>query len=137
MAICRPTPGFKGRTFNMCVLTKWDFNFCIRSSPLRGWLSAAATRKMGSCGRFRNYASRMNSAYTLASRVEIRLADLETFRGKHCRVCFVKYFRDRREIYVPASRRMCARLRLVVAHILLEASNWQQLSDLFLYCLWL
>ena len=26
----------KGRTFKLCVLTRWDFNFCIRSSPLRG-----------------------------------------------------------------------------------------------------
>ena len=30
------TPGFTGRTFKLCVLTRWDFNFCIRSSPLRG-----------------------------------------------------------------------------------------------------
>ena len=36
MAIYWPTPGFKGRTFKLCVLTRWDFNFCIRSSPLRG-----------------------------------------------------------------------------------------------------
>ena len=36
MAIYGPTPGFKGRTFKLCVLTRWDFNFCIRSSPLRG-----------------------------------------------------------------------------------------------------
>ena len=36
MAIYWPTPGLKGRTFNFCVLTRWDFNFCVRSSPLRG-----------------------------------------------------------------------------------------------------
>ena len=36
MAIYWPTPGYKGRTFKLCVLTRWDFNFCIRSSPLRG-----------------------------------------------------------------------------------------------------
>ena len=29
--------GFKGRTFKLCVLTRWDFNFCVRSSPLRGY----------------------------------------------------------------------------------------------------
>ena len=29
-------PGFKGRTFQLCALTRWDFNFCVRSSPLRG-----------------------------------------------------------------------------------------------------
>ena len=26
----------RGRTFELCVLTRWDFNFCVRSSPLRG-----------------------------------------------------------------------------------------------------
>ena len=35
MAIYWPTPGFKGRTFKLCVLNRWDFNFCVRSSPLR------------------------------------------------------------------------------------------------------
>ena len=36
MPIYRPTPGFKGTTFKLCVLTRWDLNFCVRSSPLRG-----------------------------------------------------------------------------------------------------
>ena len=36
MAIYGPTPGFKGRMFKLCVLTRWDFNFCVRSSPLGG-----------------------------------------------------------------------------------------------------
>ena len=36
MAIYWPTPCFQGRTFKLCVLTRWDFNFCVRSSPLRG-----------------------------------------------------------------------------------------------------
>ena len=35
MAIYWPTPGLKGRPFKLCVLTRWDFNFCVRSSPLR------------------------------------------------------------------------------------------------------
>ena len=34
MAIYLPTPGFKERMFRLCVLTRWDFNFCVRSSPL-------------------------------------------------------------------------------------------------------
>ena len=34
-AIYRPAPGFKGRTLKLCVLTRWDFNFCVRSSPPR------------------------------------------------------------------------------------------------------
>ena len=40
MAIYWPTPGFKGRTFKLCVLNRWDFNFCIHSSPLWGWIVA-------------------------------------------------------------------------------------------------
>ena len=35
MAIGWPTPDFKGRTFKLFVLTRWDFNSYIRSSPLR------------------------------------------------------------------------------------------------------
>ena len=35
MATYWPAPGLKGRTFKLCVLTRWDFNFCVRSSPLR------------------------------------------------------------------------------------------------------
>ena len=27
---------FGGRTFKFCVLTRWDFDFCVRTSPLRG-----------------------------------------------------------------------------------------------------
>ena len=27
--------GFKEKTFKFCVLNRWDFNFCVRSSPLR------------------------------------------------------------------------------------------------------
>ena len=34
VALYWPTPGFKGRTFKLCVLTRWDLNFCVRSSPL-------------------------------------------------------------------------------------------------------
>ena len=35
MAIYWPTQGFKGRTSKLCVLTRWDFNFYVHSSPLR------------------------------------------------------------------------------------------------------
>ena len=38
MAMYWLTLGFKGRTLKLCVLTRWDFNFCVRSSPLRGQL---------------------------------------------------------------------------------------------------
>ena len=34
MAIYRPAPGFKGRTFTLWVLNSWVFNFCVRSTPL-------------------------------------------------------------------------------------------------------
>ena len=40
MAIYWPTPGFKGKAFKLCVLTRCDFNFCARSSQLRGAKSA-------------------------------------------------------------------------------------------------
>ena len=36
MVLYWPTPGFRGRTFKLCVLTRWDFNFCVRGSPLQG-----------------------------------------------------------------------------------------------------
>ena len=38
MTTHRPTPGFKGRLFELCVLTRWDFDFCIRSFPLRDFV---------------------------------------------------------------------------------------------------
>ena len=44
MAIYWPTPGFKDRTCKLCVLTRWDFNFCIRSSPLQGRFSECQPR---------------------------------------------------------------------------------------------
>ena len=37
MALYWPTPGFRGRMFKLCILTRWDFNFCVRSSPARGF----------------------------------------------------------------------------------------------------
>ena len=46
MAIYWPTPGCKGRTFKLCVLKKWDFNFCIRSSPLISHLSYPSTARV-------------------------------------------------------------------------------------------
>ena len=36
LAIFWPGPGFKGRTFQLCVLNRFDFNFCVRGSQLRG-----------------------------------------------------------------------------------------------------
>ena len=34
VAIYWPTPGFKGRTFKLCVLNRWVYNFWVHSSPL-------------------------------------------------------------------------------------------------------
>ena len=50
MAIYWPTPGFKGRTFKLCVLTRWDrtLNFCVRSSPLRGHNTKFGNKMRGS-----------------------------------------------------------------------------------------
>ena len=36
MARYWPTLGFKRRTFKLCVLIRWDFNFCTHNSPLLG-----------------------------------------------------------------------------------------------------
>ena len=44
MAIYWPTPDFKGRTFKLCVLTRWDFHLCVRSSPLRGEIKGTLCR---------------------------------------------------------------------------------------------
>ena len=35
MAIYWPTPGFKGRAFKLCILSRWDFNFCVRSRGVK------------------------------------------------------------------------------------------------------
>ena len=32
--------------FKLCVLTRWDFNFCIRSSPLRGSCIKASSKSV-------------------------------------------------------------------------------------------
>ena len=46
MAIYWPTPGFKGRTFKLCVLTRWDFNSCVHSSPLQGYVNKRFTKSV-------------------------------------------------------------------------------------------
>ena len=53
MAIYWPTPGFKRRTSKLCVLNRWDFHFCVRSSPLRG--QNVACRKCHSSFRIESY----------------------------------------------------------------------------------
>ena len=37
IAMYWPTPAFKGRTFKLCDLARWNFNFCVHSSPLRDY----------------------------------------------------------------------------------------------------
>ena len=49
MATYWPTPGFKGRTFKLCVLTRWDFNFCVRCSPLWEWDEAVSRMSLNAC----------------------------------------------------------------------------------------
>ena len=39
MAIYWPTPGFKGRTFKLYVLTRWDFNYKAAQSCIFGLLT--------------------------------------------------------------------------------------------------
>ena len=54
MAIYCPTPGFKGKMFKLCVLTRWDFNFCVRSSPLQGVKRGMKTELDTGTGRTRH-----------------------------------------------------------------------------------
>ena len=42
----------------------------------------------------------MGSAHLDASRVQVRLVDLEIFRGKHCWVRFLKYFQECRVFFL-------------------------------------
>ena len=44
MATFWPTPGFKGRTFELWFLNWRDTNFCIRNSPLRGVLGGTGEK---------------------------------------------------------------------------------------------
>ena len=37
MAIYWPTPEFKRRLFKLCVLSRWDFTFCVRTSLPTDW----------------------------------------------------------------------------------------------------
>ena len=63
MAIYWPTSGFKRRTFKLCVLTRWDFNFCVRSSPLRG-----RRRRMKEKKRKKERKQRENSCFVCCTR---------------------------------------------------------------------
>ena len=54
MAIYCPTLGFKGKMFKLCVLTRWDFNFCVRSSPLQGVKRGMKTELDTGTGRTRH-----------------------------------------------------------------------------------
>ena len=55
MAIYWSTPGFKGRTFKLCVLTRWDFNICIHSSPL--WVKRGRRTGKLSSASWQNFHS--------------------------------------------------------------------------------
>ena len=36
---CTDLPQALNRNFKLCVYNRWDFNFCVRSSPLRGYVN--------------------------------------------------------------------------------------------------
>ena len=62
MAIYWPIPGFKGRTFTLCVLNRRNFNFWVRSCPLRGaalveWCKDSCVNSSENHGRFHPAAS--------------------------------------------------------------------------------
>ena len=49
MAIYWPSPGFKGRTSKPCFLNRWDFNFCVRSSPLQDFTGRRIIKHLFTC----------------------------------------------------------------------------------------
>ena len=73
MAIYWPSPGFKGRTFKLCILTRWDFNFCVRSSPLREITSGLNTN------------STLSPSYSFTSHHSTCFLSLFIFRGHSTR----------------------------------------------------
>ena len=46
MAVYWPTPGFNGRTSQLCVLNRWDFNLCVNSFPLRDEYNTPLLKKL-------------------------------------------------------------------------------------------
>ena len=71
MAIYWPTPGLKGITFKLCALIRWDFNFCICSSPLRGFI-------------YRQFSWRKdgNGSEAIASGCRVTIIVLDSLRTK-------------------------------------------------------
>ena len=65
MAIYWRTPGFKGRTLKVCVLSRWDFNFCVHSSPLRG----LKTNKLQQPRKSVTYTPKSSHSLTLQNRL--------------------------------------------------------------------
>ena len=47
----------KGRMFKLSVLTRWDFNFCVRSSPLRGIPTETFTLSNGALSQMTRHVS--------------------------------------------------------------------------------
>ena len=71
MAIYSPPPCFKGRTFKLCVLNRWDFNFCICRSHCM-------------CVKTKSYMDKVSSYLKQSSKLQWSTAD------KHIKVltCF-------------------------------------------------
>ena len=78
MVIYCPTKGLKGRTFKLCVLTRRDFNFCVRRSPLRG------------CNSRNYYLFRHNSMASVLVLLSLKGFSTCFAMAKGFSTCFVK-----------------------------------------------
>ena len=100
MVIYWPTPGFKGRTFKLCVLTRWDFDFCVRSSPLRGTYEQRERQWDGFTDSHELInVKRKNSRYMISKRHADNVL-----------------FRQFRALRGPASKKYCGRKKKVKDH---------------------
>ena len=71
MAIYWPTPGFKVWTFKLFVVIIWDFNFCVRCSPLRDCLTFLSTSWLGSKHQLTN---KLNCSHPFVSQdLQVRI----------------------------------------------------------------
>ena len=71
MAIYWPTPGFKVWTFKLFVVIIWDFNFCVRCSPLRDCLILLSTSWLGSKHQLTN---KLNCSHPFVSQdLQVRI----------------------------------------------------------------
>ena len=96
MAIFWPTLGFKRRTFELWVLNRWDFHFCIRSTQLRKqrptdfpWLAMTSKLPMTRDDQQTFHDSQWPADFpwlAMTSRLPMTGNDQQTFHDPVCRM---------------------------------------------------